>query len=302
VTYTNALEAARREVASLRPAVDVLVAVTHLPVEEDVRLVEALPQIDLVIGGHEHEDMLLLRGPHLTPIAKADANARTVYVHEIAVDTATRAVSVDSRPRKITAEVPEHPAVSAVVRGWVERAFAGFRAEGFEPTRVVARAAEPLDGAEASVRNRPTRLTEHIARGMLAAVPGAEWSIYNSGAIRIDDVIQPGPVTEYDVIRILPFGGTVVAVDMTGALLQQVLAQGAANKGLGGFLHAAAARNEPIQPDRVYVVAIADFLLSGRETGLGFLAGHPDVRRRADASTDIRRALMAELRRAYPAR
>lgn len=41
---------------------------------------------------------------------------------------------------------------------------------------------------------------------MLARAPGAQWSINNSGAIRIDDVIQPGPVTEYDVIRILPFG------------------------------------------------------------------------------------------------
>jgi 5'-nucleotidase len=301
VTYADVRETARRQVAELRPRVDILIALTHLPVEEDVRLVEALPEIDLVIGGHEHEDMLLLRGARLTPIAKADANARTVYVHELEFHTGTRALAVESRPRKITADVPEDPAVAGLVDQWVERAFAAFRREGFEPANTVARVTEPLDGAEASVRNRSTLLTALIARGMLAAVSGAEWSIYNSGAIRIDDVILPGPVTEYDVIRILPFGGAIVGVEMKGALLQRVLEQGQRNIGVGGYLHSARPREQTIEPDRTYVVAIADFLLSGRETGLAFLAGHPEVRRRPGAGVDMRRALIEELRRAYPA-
>lgn len=301
VTYTNTVEAARRQVAALRPHVDILIAVTHLPVEADIRLVTAVPGIDLVIGGHEHEGMLLLRGPRLTPIAKADANARTVFVHDVEFDPAARTLSIESRPRKITGDVPEDLAVAAVVTRWVDQAFAGLRSAGFEPTAVVAQVSDPLDGADASVRNGSTRLTELIARGMLAAVPGAEWSIYNSGSIRIDDVIPPGPVTEYDVIRILPFGGGVVAVEMPGALIQRVLDQGQANKGAGGYLHAATTRSEPIQRDRTYVVAIAEFLLSGRETGLGFLKDHPDVRPRAGDTVDVRRALIDELRRAYPA-
>ena len=32
----------------------VIVAVTHLPYAEDRRLLERFPQVDLVIGGHEH--------------------------------------------------------------------------------------------------------------------------------------------------------------------------------------------------------------------------------------------------------
>jgi 5'-nucleotidase len=300
VTYTDFMDAARRQVAELRPQVDILIAVTHLAVHDDIRLIEALPEIDLVIGGHEHEDMLLLRGARLTPIAKADANARTVYVHDIEFDPATRTLSVESKPRKVTADVREDTAVAATVKGWVDKAFAGFRSEGFEPAAVVTRVTEPLDGAEASVRNHPTRLTELIARGMLAVVPGAEWSIYNSGSIRIDDVILPGPVTQYDVIRVLPFGGMVVAVEMPGALLQRVLDQGQKNKGAGGYLHAARIAEEPIRPDRRYVVAIADFLLTGRETGLEFLKDHPDVRVRPGERTDVRWALIAELKRAYP--
>jgi 5'-nucleotidase len=301
VTYVDPLEAARRQVKELRPQVDVLIAVTHLPVDKDIGLVDALPEIDLVIGGHEHEDMLLLRGARLTPIAKADANARTVYIHDVAVDAGARTVSVESRVRKINAGVGEDPAVAALVQRWEDRAFAGFRSEGFEPTRIIARTVEPLDGTEASVRTKSTRLTELLARAMLVSVPGASWSIYNGGAIRIDDVIPLGPVTEYDVIRILPFGGAVVPVVMKGALLQRVLEQGRANKGHGGYLQTASTRAEPIQAEQTYVVAIGDFLLTGQETGLAFLKDDPDLEvRTSGPRIDMRRVLIGELERAYP--
>jgi 5'-nucleotidase len=291
-------------VAALRKQVDILIAVTHLPIDEDIRLVEESPEIDLVIGGHEHENVQMWRGPNLTPIMKADANARTVYVHDFTFNTATRTLEIASRLRKINRDIPEDPVVAVRVKDWVEQAFAGFRKQGFEPERVVATVREPLDGTEASVRHRDTRLTDLIAQGMLHSVPNAEWAVYNSGSIRIDDMLLPGDITEYDVIRTLPFGGVVLAVDMKGTLLQRVLDQGIANKGTGGFLQTARISAHPIQLDRTYRVAINDFLLTGRETGLPYLTrDNPDLRVRPEGSPhmDIRQALIAELQRQYPA-
>jgi 5'-nucleotidase/UDP-sugar diphosphatase len=303
VRYADPLEKAREQVAALRGQVDILIAVTHLSTDEDMRLVEASPEIDLVIGGHEHENIQQWRGPNLTPIVKADANARTVYVHDFMFNTATRTLEMVSRLRKITSDIPEDPAVAARVKGWVEQAFAGFRAQGFEPERVVATVPEPLDGTEASVRHRATCLTELIGQGMLHSVPNAEWAVYNAGSIRIDDVLLSGNITEYDIIRTLPFGGTVLAVDMKGALLQRVLAQGMTNRGTGGFLQTFNPSNQPIQPDRTYLVAINDFLLTGRERDLPYLTrDNPDLRVRSEGApyVDIRQALIAELRRQYP--
>lgn len=71
---------------------------------------------------------------------------------------------------------------------------------------------------------------------------------------------------------------------MTGGLLQKVLDQGQANKALGGYLQHARSRDQPIQPERTYVVAIAQFLLSGREIGLEFMKDHPGLRRRSSAA------------------
>ena len=139
----------------------------------------------------------------------------------------------------MTPALADDPTVAQAVDRWVNAAFDGFRAQGFEPTKAVATTTEPLDGRESSVRNGPTRLTDLTAAGMLHAAPGTELAILNGGSIRIDDVIPPGEVTEYDIIRTLPFGDAVVSVQMTGSLLQRTLDQGRANAGTGGFLQTA---------------------------------------------------------------
>jgi 2',3'-cyclic-nucleotide 2'-phosphodiesterase (5'-nucleotidase family) len=173
---------------------------------------------------------------------------------------------------------------------------------------------EPLDGTEASVRYQPTRLTDLIAQGMLRAVEGAELAIFNGGSIRIDDVVPPGPITEYDVIRILPFGGKVMAVEMTGRLLQQVLDAGEANQGLGGYLQKANVEFDPatsnwsinsaaLDAEKTYLVAINDFLISGRERGIEFLnPDNPDLKvNETGSEPDIRQTLIDELKQVYGA-
>jgi 5'-nucleotidase len=150
-------------------------------------------------------------------------------------------------------------------------------------------------------------LTKLIAESMLQVAPGTELSIYNGGSIRVDDVIPPGPITEYDVIRILPFGGIVKSVEMKGSLLQRVLDQGQANHGTGGYLQTANAdrdvaagswliSGEPLDPERIYTVAINDFLLTGREQGLDFLnQENPEIKVLQDHG-DVRMALIERLK------
>jgi 5'-nucleotidase len=309
VTYADPVATARAQVAALRGRADVVVALTHLAAEQDAALAREVPGIDLILGGHEHENMLLERGAAYVPICKADANARTVYVHRLSWDPAARVATLRSELRRVTAAVPDEPATLAEVRRWQELGFAAFRAEGFEPERVVAEVPIPLDGLEASVRNRPTELTGLIADALRAAVPDAELALFNSGSVRIDDLLPPGPLTEFDIIRILPFGGRVCRAEIEGGLLRRVLAQGRANRGQGGFLQVAGAgadgdrwlvNGEPVADGRVYRVATSDFLLSGREQGLEFLSDKaPGVRAACTEGSDIRFAFRDHLRQRF---
>ncbi|MEA2600688.1 MAG: 5-nucleotidase / UDP-sugar diphosphatase [Acidobacteriota bacterium] len=308
VSYADTLASFRREVEALRGQVDVVVGLTHLAFADDQALAEGVPGVSLIMGGHEHENVRAFRGSGFTPILKADANARTAYVHRLAWDTARRSLTVDSRLVIVSDAIPEDPQVAKVVADWEEKGFAGFRQQGFEPEEKVAMTTVALDGREASIRNRATDLSDLIARAFLTEAQGSELAVYNGGSIRIDDVLPPGPITQYDVIRILPFGGKVLTVDIGGSLLARALDQGLANQGQGGFLQTASVARtasgwtvggKPLEPARSYRIAINDFLAAGKEKGLDFLKPGPDFTI-VKENRDQRVVVIDQLRREYP--
>jgi 5'-nucleotidase / UDP-sugar diphosphatase len=323
VQYQSVLVAARREVQQLTGKVDAIVAVTHQNIAEDRQLAAEIPQIDLILGGHEHENIQqwrsvarVARSPQCprarTPIFKADANGLTIYVHRLRFDTITHCLGIDSQIQEITAALPEEPQTAAAVQKWQKIAFDGFRADGFEPERVIATTTVPLDGLETSVRQKSTNLTKAIAAGILKSgdflrngkAERAELSMFNGGSIRLDDVLAPGKITEYDIIRTLPFGGKVVTVELRGDLLARALDVGVTNRGSGGYLQTSQVERvgdqwsiggRPLEPQRLYRVATTDFLVSGKERNLDFLkVGLPGVRLLQEG-VDVRRSLIQQL-------
>jgi 5'-nucleotidase len=298
-------------VERLRGKADAIVALTHLSLDQDAEFVTAVPGIDVVLGGHEHENWLMFRGPHFVPVVKADANARSLAIVTLTFGARGARPEVSVRLQRIDDAIAAAPAVDAIARRWVEQGFEAFRREGFTPEAVVATSTEPLDGRESSVRNRAGRLTDLIANALAREARTADVALLNAGSIRIDDVLPPGRITEYDIIRILPFGGKVLKATFDGALLARVLDMGVNNEGLGGFLHPWGARREngvwlvqgrAIDPAGRYIVALPDFLLSGGETNLGFLTrANPQVHD-VEELRDIRHAVIEELRRDEPAR
>ena len=307
VRYAPLLDAAESAIAEIKGKYDVLVALTHLSLASDQQLVEQVPAIDLVLGGHEHENYILERGQHFTPIVKADANVRTLAIVTIRVarpgqprrsgDAATAGPVISTRIQRVDEAMREGPKTAAEVKKWVDLGNEAFRAQGFEPTTVVATIDEPLYGREAAVRNGPTRLTELIGDAMRHDA-GLPMAIYNAGTIRIDDVVQPGPVTQYDVIRILPFGGKILKATFTGALLKKVLAIGDQNRGTGGYLQTAGIP-DTIDPNARYTLAVSEFLMTGGEANLGFLTRqNPEITDVSDGR-DIRLAVIDELKRVW---
>jgi len=308
VKYRDVIQSAREEIAKLRGKVDAIIALTHLSVPQDAEFVAALPEIDVVLGGHEHENWDIRRGAHFTPIIKADANVRSIAIVQLAFGAEGSRPSVTSKLQVIDDRVPTDPAVDAVARKWVQIGFEAFRKDGFSPETVVATSTEPLDGRESVVRNTHGRLTDLITDAQAREMKGADAAIFNGGSIRIDDVIPPGPITEYDIIRVLPFGGKIVGATLDGALLLKVLDVGLSNVGIGGFLHywgitrengAWQIQGKPIEPAGRYKVALTDYLLSGGEANLGFLTRDNPGVRDVQEFRDVRRAVIETLAATY---
>ena len=310
VKYLPPGAAAKTEIGRIRAAgpVDAIVALTHLSLAGDEELVTAVDDIDLVLGGHEHENWMMRRGRRLTPIIKADANVRSVAVVTLTFDRGDGRPSVSATLESIDDKIAPDPAVDAIARKWRTAAFDAFRREGFTPESAVASLTAQLDGRESVVRNRPGLLTDILAASLLREAKTAEVALMNAGSVRIDDVLPPGPLTQYDIIRILPFGGRVLQATFDGALLAQVLDIGLKNQGTGGFLQTAGVTREggqwlvgkkPLSPSGRYRVAITDFLLTGGETNLGFLVRTNPHVHDVHELRDIRQAMIEELKARY---
>ncbi|WP_013322267.1 bifunctional metallophosphatase/5'-nucleotidase [Gloeothece verrucosa] len=310
VTYKAVIETARQQVQQLKGQVDIIIAVTHLALAQDQELAQTIPEIDLILGGHEHENIQQWRGNDYTPVFKADANAKSVYIHYLTYDTQTKHLTIESQLKPVTDAIPDDLNTAKIVKQWQDKGYQAFRAQGFAPEEVIATTTESLDGLEASVRNKSTRLTELIAQAMLNAVPEPDLAIYNSGSIRIDDILYPGKITQYDVLRILPFGGEIMLVEMKGSLLEEILEQGIKNQGTGGYLQTANVQLGPdgktffindqaLDPEKTYRVAINDFLMKGKETGMSFLTEQAPGLKVIGKEKDIRQALMDQLKLTY---
>ena len=230
-------------------------------------------------------------------------------LHRLTWDPAAGKTRVQSRLRVVDKSVPDDPAVAAEVEVWVQKAFQAYRAQGADPSNPLVTPTVELDGREAIIRNGSTELTRILAQGIQDAT-GAEVTFYNSGTVRIDDKIPAGQaMTEYDVLRILPFGGYATSARIKGDLLQKILDQGIANRGSGGFLQSHPTSHDgtqwlidgkPLDPAHTYSVAFNDFLLTGLERGLSYLKPpNPEIQLVREQGTSLRQVLAARLEKEF---
>ena len=94
VFYGDIYDEAERAYDELKNKVDLVFGLTHLELGQDKEFLKRIPQIPLVMGGHEHYAMSVSVGN--SKITKADANAKTIYIHTLVYNTANKDLKIDS--------------------------------------------------------------------------------------------------------------------------------------------------------------------------------------------------------------
>jgi 2',3'-cyclic-nucleotide 2'-phosphodiesterase (5'-nucleotidase family) len=280
VSYSDPLETAVKLYDRIKDSCDAVIALTHQLIADDILLAQRLPALAMIIGGHEHDQRYQKVGNVV--IAKAHANAKSVYVFHFNLDKTTKKIRIKSDLVMVDEKVPIDPSTDSVVKKWSGIAEKNYASIGFDPNKIVLSSGTPLDGREAVIRSATSNLTESIVAGMEEAAPLADVAIVNSGSIRVDDILQL-PISQYDILRSLPFGGSIMEADMKGSLLIRLLEAGIKNRGIGGFLHYSSSlvfdstnhswnlEGKPLLPSAGYRVALTDFLLTGGEANMSFL-------------------------------
>lgn len=309
VYYSDYLLEGRSAYTALQQkAADIIVGLTHLELEQDMELATTLPNIDLIMGGHEHNNILVPAGN--TVIAKADANAKSMYVHTFKYNVKNQTLERDSQLVIIDDKVPSHPQVATIVNKWDAILQAEIVKVIDNPTETIYLTNEPWDATDSASRSMQTNLGAIITSAMSQSFDTpVDAAIVNGGSFRVDDLLA-GAITPVDIFRILPFGGHVAKVDVTGTLLLEVLEFGKQAKGTGVYLqrHNISTSdqgwridNEPIVSSKIYTIAMSDFLLKGYDIPFltpenkGVLKVYKPTK--TEAASDIRRAVIQYLKR-----
>jgi 2',3'-cyclic-nucleotide 2'-phosphodiesterase (5'-nucleotidase family) len=311
VYYQDYYQRPIEEAQTLAVSCDAVIGLTHLEIDQDVELAKKMPvHVPLFMGGHDHDNMSVIAGN--TVITKADANAKSAYIHRVTITNTKqgKTVDVNSELVKITDAIPEDPAVDALVDKWMK--IQDELVEQIYPTpyEQIYTATEPWDARESSIRNFQTNFGSIMAKAMTAVGQNdVVGSFFNGGSVRIDDQLK-GKIFAIDLFRALPFGGGVSEIKVKGSLLKKMLNQGQKNKGKGGFLQVDkfnydesektwTAGNQKISDDGEYWIVVTSFLLTGLESGMDFFTmDNPEIvevyvsPNKDDPRFDIRRVLI----------
>ncbi|MFA7095180.1 MAG: bifunctional UDP-sugar hydrolase/5'-nucleotidase [Gammaproteobacteria bacterium] len=277
VEFLDPVETAQEVVQELRgQGVRVIVALTHMSLPEDRRLARRVP-VDLILGGHEHILLQSLSGR--TPIFKMGADATNVGRIDLYLSAATGELRhMDWEVLPVTAEIPEDPAVAALVADYERRLHAKLG-------ETVGHTAVPLDARQANNRREETNLGSFIAETYRKWTQ-AELALVNGGSIRSNAIYAPGPLSRKDILSILPFENPVVKVEVSGKVVRAALEHGfalvAEQPEAGRFPQIAGMRvvfdasrppgarvvsvvtdAGPLEDDRMYTLATNEYLRNG---------------------------------------
>ncbi|HNP30207.1 MAG TPA: bifunctional UDP-sugar hydrolase/5'-nucleotidase [Nitrospirales bacterium] len=202
--------------------VDLVIVITHQDSEEDLKILEIVEGVDVLIGGHT-EGFDGLYAPGLTQPVETVTRPRAVYVKthrqgrtvgrlNLTVEDGS-VLHASSRNIPVTASIPVDPNVQQLLHEY-RRRFAR------QATQVLGQASVRLQGDRPVVRTQEANLGNLLADRMRRTL-GADIALINAGQIR--GSLEPGPVTFGDVLSVLPFDSALVTLHVTGRMLRQVL-------------------------------------------------------------------------------
>ena len=283
VLYKDMFSAIVKEYESIKNKVDIVIGLTHVKIEHDREIAKLLPNIPLIMGGHEHTNKNEMIGN--VRITKADANAKTAYIHSINYDKKNKNTIISSQLKSIDTSITDNLKVKLVVDKWSQVMEDQISKIVENPYEIIYTSKVPLDARDAPIRSKQTNLGNMIARPMAYSYDNkVDCSIVNGGSIRIDDQLI-GDINSIDIFRVLPFGGPVLKVEMKGSLLKKVLQYGENATGSGAYLQRSniqfinktfTINNKNISSSTIYTVALSDYLMKGLD--IPFLTkDHPDI-------------------------
>ena len=252
--FADELETAAYYIAELQAqGIEKIGLLTHIQYANDIRLAQALPAVDFIIGGDSHtllgdfrEYGLPSEGPYPTEVTNADGEPVCVaqaweyakVVGELKIEFAGDAVQrCGGQPHLLlSAATPtallQQNGFSAVAEDPIAKQLIADYQQQLDvltqqviaevPERLCLKRMGPSSIAGCGL-GRQSDAHSVVAQAFLQSAPQADFALQNGGGVRAE--IAAGQFTIADAYRLLPFANTLVEVEITGTELLTVLNQ-----------------------------------------------------------------------------
>lgn len=323
IEFRSPIAEAGKLVPELRQQADIVIAATHMGhytdgqhgvnAPGDVEMARAVKGLDLIVGGHSQNPVCMKaenqRDDAYVPGAPCAPDRQNgawiVQAHEwgkyvgradfefrngklklskyqlIPVNLKKSVKGADGKDQKVpyTQLIEEDGKLRNFLQSYQNKGQAALDVP-------VGRTSAKLDGDRGVVRSQPTNLGVFVGRVMMDKVK-ADFAVSNSGGIR--DSLPAGAINYRDVLKVYPFGSTLVYVDLDGReALDYLKAAARMTPGAGAFgqfagvklsivggeLRQALIGGQPIDPAKTYRMAINSFIAAGGD-GYPLMNKHP---------------------------
>jgi len=244
--YEDRFRLTREALARLqKQGAQVLIALTHQDYEEDEKLAKQFPEIDLIVGGHDHSRFQKKVGK--TWITKADADARSAVRIDVAV---LKDGSVIAAPEQIDLgpKAPKDLAMQTAVRQARDELEKAYEKKEEKTKKklsdAVATTEGLLEGVEPAIRGRETALGDLLADSIRQRM-NTRVAFVNGGAIRINDNIPAGgTLTQEDMEGVFYFDSQLIDFALSREQLLRLLKTSVSqvDRGSGRFLQVSCIR------------------------------------------------------------
>ena len=257
VSFANETETLQKMADELTAqGVDIIIAITHIGLENDKRLARAVTGVDVIAGAHSHSVLLndessaeaegpypvVEKAPDGQPVLVVTAGTATNYLGHIQIDFDSAGIPVAWTGAPITLNDEtlaslNAPAANEKLTETVEALSVPVRAMLDEPlgrimTDSIAEGS-PMETPNIYQCRAGECLTGNIAADALLKIPFADADIVllNGGGLRFS--LPVGQVSAGDVMATMPFQNTPMMSEMPGAVIRLALEHGVYTYGDG---------------------------------------------------------------------
>jgi len=252
---------------------DIIIALTHLGFQDDIKLAKDVKGIDIIVGGHSHTKLINPKKVGNTIIVQASKYGR--YVGKLELEVCSKGKKIESYTEKnelipvINSELTPDKQVVKIIMKYEDKIAPIMK-------KVVGKTEVDLVRSKGK-GNADCNLGDLITDGIRAKT-GADVALYNSGGIRAE--IYAGDIKAEDVFKVLPFENWLVTARMKGEDIVKLLEHGASGKygsaQVSGVtfsidyskpkmsrLSDVMIGGKPLKKDKYYIISTIDFVFGG---------------------------------------